>query len=195
MLISDKQHRANQQNAQHSSGPKSEAGKAAIRFNALTFGLRTRATIIPGENAAAYSQLWDEMESNWQPQDRTEMCELETIVTSQWMLIRAANSEAQIYERIAFGAEQLSMLLQVSKLRAQLERSYRTAVRDLQDLQKNRQSRPTAQPAQPVIPSRLGDVMVPHAAPTPVPPPAYARTEAAAAAQPVSCAPGTPDSR
>ena len=84
MLISDKQHQANRQNTQHSTGPTSPAGKAAIRFNALTYGLRTRASILPDENAADYSQLWDELEADWQPQTRTERCYPETIVTSQW---------------------------------------------------------------------------------------------------------------
>ena len=44
MIISDKQREANRQNAQHSTGPKTTEGKAAIRFNALTYGLRTRST-------------------------------------------------------------------------------------------------------------------------------------------------------
>src|ERR1035441_7173420 len=81
MVISDKQREANLNNAQHSSGPKTPEGKAAIRFNALTYGLRTRATILERENAADYSQLWDELEADWQPQNRTERCYLETMVT------------------------------------------------------------------------------------------------------------------
>jgi hypothetical protein len=64
MLISDKQQEANRQNAQQSSGPKTPEGKAAVRLNALTFGLRTRATILARENAADYSQLWDEFEAD-----------------------------------------------------------------------------------------------------------------------------------
>ena len=52
MIISAKQQEANRQNAQHSTGPKTPEGKAAIRFNALTYGLRTRFSILPDENAA-----------------------------------------------------------------------------------------------------------------------------------------------
>jgi len=70
MLISSKQHQANRSNAQHSTGPTTPEGKAAIRFNALTYGLRTRATVIPDENAEEYSHLWDELEAEWQPQTR-----------------------------------------------------------------------------------------------------------------------------
>jgi hypothetical protein len=39
MLISEKQHEGNQQNARHSTGPKTPEGKQAVRFNALTWGL------------------------------------------------------------------------------------------------------------------------------------------------------------
>ena len=131
MLISQKQQEANRNNAQHSTGPTTPEGKAAIRFNALTYGLRTRFTMITGENAADYSQLWDELEADWQPQTRTERCYLETMVTSQWLLKRVAESEQKIYLNIAFGEQQFKMLAYVAKQRAQLERSFRTAVADM----------------------------------------------------------------
>jgi hypothetical protein len=83
MIISDKQQQANRQNARHSTGPKTPEGKAAIRFNALTYGLRTRATLLPTENAADYSRLWDELEADWQPQTRTELCHLETHLVTE----------------------------------------------------------------------------------------------------------------
>jgi len=129
MIISEKQQQANRKNAQHSTGPATPEGKAAIRFNALTYGLRTRASIIPDENAADYSQLWDELEAQWQPQNRTERCYLETMVTSQWLLKRVAESERHIYVYIAFGEQQFKMLAYVAKQRAQLERSFRTAMK------------------------------------------------------------------
>jgi hypothetical protein len=69
-----------------------------------------------------YSRLWDELEADWQPQDRTERCYLETMVTSQWLLARVADSERKLYEFIEFGEKQFVMLGYVSKQRAQLER-------------------------------------------------------------------------
>jgi hypothetical protein len=124
---------------------KNSSGKEAIRFNALTYGLRTRATILPDENAADYSQLWDELEADWQPQTRTERCYLETMVTSQWLLRRVAESEQKIYAYIDFGEHQFKMLAYVAKQRAQLERSFRTAIADMKQSQKERRQ---PQPAQ-----------------------------------------------
>ena len=185
MIVSEKQQQANRQNAQHSTGPKTPEGKAAIRFNALTYGLRTRATVLPDENAADYSRLWDELEAQWQPQNRTERCYLETMVTSQWLLARVAESEKKVYIFIAFGEQQFRMLAQVAKQRAQLERSFRTAIEDMKQAQKERQARPEPPPAQPPA----------HKEAEPqAPPPEYVMSEAADA-HPVYCAPSTPDSR
>jgi len=185
MLISNKQHQANRNNAQHSSGPKTPAGKEAIRFNALTYGLRTSASILPGENAADYSQLWDELEADWQPQTRTERCYLETMVTSQWLLKRVAESEQKIYLFIAFGEQQCKMLAYVTKQRAQLERSFRTAIGDMKQSQQERQA---SQPLKPAT------APVHQPAEPPVPLPDYVMSEGTQA-RPISCAPGAPDSR
>src|ERR1035441_5781128 len=88
-----------------------------------------------------YSRLWDQLEADWQPQDRTERCYLETMVTSQWLLARVADSERKVYEFIEFGEKQFVMLGYVSKQRAQLERSFRTAIEDMKQSQKERQAR------------------------------------------------------
>src|ERR1035438_9177242 len=183
MIISDKQQEANRQNAQHSSGPKTPAGKAAIRFNALTYGLRTCATILERENAADYSQLWDELEADWQPQTRTERCYLETMVTSQWVLRRVAESEHRSYTYIAFGEERSKMLGYVAKQRAQLERSFRTAIEDMKQSQKERQAR-QPQPAKPA-PAAVHKPANPA-----VPPPEYLMSEGQEA-HPAFCAPDT----
>ena len=188
MVISERQQQANRQNAQKSTGPKTPAGREAVRFNALTYGLRTRAAILPDENAADYSQLWDELEADWLPQTRTERLYLETMVTSQWLLKRVAESEQKIYLFIAFGEQQCKMLAYVTKQRAQLERSFRTAIADMQQSQQERQARPQPQPAKPA------PAPVPKPAEPQAPPPEYVMSEAAET-HPISCSPIAPDSR
>jgi hypothetical protein len=192
MLISEKQQNANRQSAQHSTGPKTPEGKAAVRFNALTYGLRTWSTILPHENAADYSQLWDELEADWQPQTRTERCHLETMVTSQWLLARVAESEKRIYECIAFGEKQFVMLAYAARQRAQLERSFRTAIADMKQSQKERQSRPQPQPAQPAQTEKPAPA--PSSDKPEAQPPAYLMSDAAEG-RPVSCAPAASDTR
>jgi len=186
MIISEKQQKANRQNAQHSTGPATPEGRAAVRFNALTYGLRTRATILPDENVADYSSLWDELEADWQPQNRTERSYLETMVTSQWLLARVAASEQKIYLFIEFGEQQFKMLAYVAKQRAQLERSFRTAIDDMKQSKKDRQAGPQQPAAQAAKPAK----------PAPAPPqsPAYVMADATEA-HPTFCAPASADTR
>jgi len=191
MLISEKQQEANRQNAEHSTGPKTPEGKDAVRFNALTYGLRTRSTILPREDPEAYGKLWNELEADWQPQNRTEWCYLETLVTSQWLLARVADSESRIYQLVDFGEQQFRMLAFVAKQRAQLERSFRTAIDDLKKSKKERTAERTERPQPPTQPEKT-----PAGPPTqsPVPSPEYVMSEAVEA-HPVLCSPATPDSR
>jgi hypothetical protein len=46
----------NRANAQHSTGPRSDAGKQRSALNALTHGLTARTAVLPSEDSAAYEQ-------------------------------------------------------------------------------------------------------------------------------------------
>ena len=192
MVISEKQQQANRQNAQKSTGPKTPEGREAVRFNALTYGLRTRETILERENAREYSELWDGLDAEWQPQTRTERIYLETMVTSQWLLKRIAESEQQIYT-IANVEQRFKMLAYVYKMRAQLERSFRTAVADMKQSQKERKAVQTQLP-QAEQPAKPASAPATKPAAPQAPPPDYVMS-GGAEAHPVSCSPATPDTR
>lgn len=99
MLVSQKQHEANQRNAQLSTGPKTPEGKAAVKFNAFTWGLRARNLMIDADDPADYQELWDGLTAEWQPQTHTERHYVEQMCVSQWLLIRVAVGERHIHER------------------------------------------------------------------------------------------------
>jgi hypothetical protein len=157
MIISEKQQAANRQNAQHSTGPTTPEGRAAVRLNALTYGLRARSTLIPGEDPEEYQQLWDALVAEWQPQTCTERVYLEQMSTSQWLLARFAIGESQIYQATMPAEAKFALLAHASKYRTSLERSFTSALRELQQLQKERKAKTqskqpakrTAQAAQP----------------------------------------------
>jgi len=191
MIISKKQQEANRQNAQHSTGPVTPEGKARVSLNALTFGLRTHQTIVPelGEDATEYLRLWDDFDLDWKPQGRTELCYLEAMVSAQWLLARAAYSEAQIYEKTNCGVQQFALLAQVYKIREKLERSFRAAVEDMKKAQKERLSRPQTQSEQAAAQPATAVPANP-----PAEPPDYVMSDAAGS-HPISCAPNTTDTR
>ncbi|MGD0360779.1 MAG: hypothetical protein ABSC93_07900 [Bryobacteraceae bacterium] len=190
MLISRKQHQANRENAQHSTGPVSPEGKAAVRFNAVTFGLRARNVVLFDEDEAAYQQLFDVLESEWQPQAPTEKILLERMVVAHWLLMRADNSEAWISTATVPGPQQSALFDRVSSQRVRLERSFSTAMRELKQLQNERRVRTQPEPVQPVH----TEPAVTAPAYRPAPPPAYVMS-GAPDAQPLSCARVSPDTR
>ena len=56
-MTTDKQRAANRRNAAQSTGPRTSAGKAASRGNALKHGLCAEAMLLPGEEAADLEAL------------------------------------------------------------------------------------------------------------------------------------------
>jgi hypothetical protein len=192
MLISDKQHEANCKNAQQSSGPKTPEGKAAVRLNALTHGLRARTMILSYEKAEEYDYLWCQLVAEWRPETPTELLYLETAATSQWLLARVTRSERNIFEDLHVEPEEkyYRQLALVVKQRTQLERSFRTAIQDLKTAQQERRSQPQAQPVQ----ATAKPANMPAGQPAPVPAPVYVMS-APPEPPPIFCAPANPDTR
>jgi hypothetical protein len=141
MLISDKQHEANCQNAQHSTGPKTPEGKAAVRLNALIYGLRARTLIIPGENKEEYQQHYGTLVTELQPIDELERMQVQQMAIAHWLLARIAYGESQVYQEDVPVERQLSLLRQVGTERTRLERSFYTALHELQRLQEKREAK------------------------------------------------------
>jgi len=56
-MTSAKKAEANRQNALKSTGPKTPAGKAAVRLNALRHGLLSEEILLPGEDEEALREL------------------------------------------------------------------------------------------------------------------------------------------
>jgi len=194
MVISEKQQAANRQNAQHSTGPKTPEGKAASRFNALTWSLRARSLIIPADDPEEYQRLWDDLNAEWQPQTGTERHFLEQMAISKWLLVRTANSETRILRAcLALGLE-LELLDRVDGQRTRLERAFTAGMHELERLQQKRQARP---PSEPIQTTQTG-----HAAPAPpAPQPDYVMSaqqdtrQDGQQAHPVFCVPASPDTR
>lgn len=141
MLISEKQHEANRQSAQHSTGPTTAAGKAAASLNAVTYGLRAQRLLLPGEDYREYQELCAGLQAEWQPQTPTERFYLEAMSTAHWLLARADMSEQCIYQAELPLEKESALLDRVAARRTRLERSYTTAMHELQRLQKERQAK------------------------------------------------------
>jgi len=137
-MASIKQVEANRRNSQKSTGPRTPEGKAAVRLNALRHGLCARTAVLPTENAEEFHQLCADLETEWQPQGRTEQYLLEQMAVSQWKAARAGRMELSLYETGNLNEARARLLEHVLKQQTRWERAYFRALRDLQLLQKSR---------------------------------------------------------
>ncbi len=97
-MATKRQIKANRRNAQKSTGPKTEAGKAASSRNALCHGLTaTHAIVLPDENADAFESLQQEVLADLNPQGALQAALAERIVVLLWRLDRAARLECQTF--------------------------------------------------------------------------------------------------
>jgi hypothetical protein len=97
----------NRQNAQKSTGPKTEAGKATARLNGLKNGTRAVTidlgagaglSLVTGEDPAAYREMTAEYQRVLGPANRVESNLVQRIVDAQWRLLRNAKLQTLEFE-------------------------------------------------------------------------------------------------
>jgi hypothetical protein len=90
---------ANRKNAQKSTGPTSDSGKEAVRFNALKSGIDAASLIIPGEDPDQFSKLAEGFTDSWQPANAAESELVDHLIEDAWRLRRLRSAESQIWTR------------------------------------------------------------------------------------------------
>ena len=88
---------ANRRNAEHSTGPKTEAGKRASRLNAVTHGLLARVVVITAgdyrEDPEEFAHLLEDLRLEFAPEGRAEDLEVQKIAVCYWRKMRAMRYE------------------------------------------------------------------------------------------------------
>jgi hypothetical protein len=89
-MASAKQVEANRRNAQRSTGPRTDRGKAIARLNALKHGLRTqKVTVAPGEDPELYRALLINLVDEYQPETTTQIELVGRLGDLGWLARRA----------------------------------------------------------------------------------------------------------
>ncbi len=88
-----KQIAANRRNAQKSTGPRTETGKAKIKLNALKHGLTAETVVLPFESAADYDELRQSVLEDLKPRGVTHQILVERFVQRHWVAQRLARTE------------------------------------------------------------------------------------------------------
>jgi hypothetical protein len=154
---------ANKANAQHSTGPRTEAGKQRTRLNALRHGLTGQTVVLPTEDHAAYQRHSQSFLDEYQPQGATESQLVQSMIDSSWRINRAAAVETNLFslgitemeDRIPAGQPDADSALamamafreharafsQISMYSQRLARQFERALEQLRALQEERRTR------------------------------------------------------
>ena len=119
-MATDAQIRANQENAQKSTGPTSIEGKKKSSMNAVTHGIFSNIAILPGEDEAFIQKLREDILTNYQPQDTMVRCLVDRIYIAMMRQVRLCEAEAaklRMSMRPEILAESLSQILRHSTIR------------------------------------------------------------------------------
>jgi hypothetical protein len=92
------QTKANRENAQKSTGPRTEEGKAVVSQNAVKHGLFAAEAVITGENPADYQAYHDQFLAELAPYGMIEIMLAERIVNLAWRLQRAERMQNQVID-------------------------------------------------------------------------------------------------
>jgi len=90
------QYITNKENAQHSTGPRTEEGKKKSSLNAIRHGLTGQTVVLPNEDPGRYVKFREALYKQLAPLGTVELMLAQTICDTQWRLERAGAREANI---------------------------------------------------------------------------------------------------
>ena len=89
---------ANRRNAEKSTGPRTQQGKAIVAQNALKHGLRARHDVVMGEDPQEFALCRDRLLGELTPVGEMETILAEQIVSLAWRLRRAQRFQNQLFD-------------------------------------------------------------------------------------------------
>ncbi len=96
-MSTESQIKANRKNAQLSTGPTSETGKATSSLNAVKTGLTGRTVLLPSDDAALYEAHISQFQARLAPVGDAEQNLVQSLTDTEWRLLRIPSLEMGIY--------------------------------------------------------------------------------------------------
>jgi hypothetical protein len=153
--ISEARLAANRANAEKSTGPKSQEGRARSSRNSFKHGLYSKQLVLPGEDPAELDQLKADLFTQHQPINSAEELLVNEMAEQYWRIRRFRLFEVKAWET-PDQDQCLKMLSQIQRLMSAAERGFHKALAALRQSQKDRGFVPTnleQQPAESPEPS------------------------------------------
>jgi hypothetical protein len=148
--MSNERNEINRANAQHSTGPKTEAGKQRSALNALRHGLTGQLVVMPTEDLVAYEAHRKSLVDEYHPKGATEHLLVQALADVSWRLNRVIALETSL---LTITASPVSLVLEIEaqsralanlSLHSQrLSRQFEKTLTQLRELQKTRHDHET----------------------------------------------------
>ena len=136
-MSSAAQFNANAQNAQSSTGPRTEEGKARASQNAIKHGLTSnRCLLLPDEDEAEFREFSSQLKYTYAPENSVEGELVDDIISIQWRRKRAAFLEARI---LSAENPDFKALNNISLIASRLKREFSATHKELMQLQVDRE--------------------------------------------------------
>jgi hypothetical protein len=140
-MASSSQITANQANAQHSTGPTTDEGKARVSQNALRHGLTARHLVIRDDEHEEFAALQQSLSEELDPQGAMETIAFQELLHAAWNLHRFRRIEAEASRGTAedfTDPATTTVLDRLTRYQARTQRAWQKALHELRDLQTNR---------------------------------------------------------
>ena len=108
--------KANRQNAQKSTGPKTAEGKAVVSQNVVKHGLFAAEAVITGENPADYEAFHDQFLVELAPYGMIETLLAERIISLAWRLQRVERMQNQAIDVMIARDEPIPLSMQLQRM-------------------------------------------------------------------------------
>jgi len=92
----DNRAETNRANAQHSTGPRTDAGKMRSSLNALRHGLTGHTIVLPSDDLVAYERHCKEVHDQYGPKNKMEVLLAQMLADLAWRLNRITAIEANM---------------------------------------------------------------------------------------------------
>jgi hypothetical protein len=143
-MSSEAQIAANRANAEHSTGPRTEEGRAASSKNHLVHGLAAKESLLlPTEDGAAYDKSLADFTAEWNPTTPAETALVISAVRFHWMADRAQRLQMEsINDCLSLNAlpADTNRFERMLRYQTQFDRAFHRALNTLMKLRAARQN-------------------------------------------------------
>jgi len=133
-MATEAQMKANQSNAQHSTGPTTEEGKAVVSQNRFMHGLSGRFQVLPWEPQCEFDSLFAALRIQHKPETCFEVSLVEKMAQHYWLSRRALSLQETCFSLDAPECEQEKQLALYLRYQTTHERAFQRCADELRKL-------------------------------------------------------------